>query len=62
MRGCGAPAEERTLLRDVPRTASVKALTDLSLWALDRRSFLSSLMAAPRAVELAEEHIREKYV
>ena len=60
--GCGDWFGEIALLRDVPRTASVKALTDLSLWALDRRSFLSSLMAAPRAVELAEEHIREKYV
>jgi MFS family permease len=53
---------EIALLRDVPRTASVTALTDVSLWALDRESFLASVTAVSRSVELADTHIRDRYV
>lgn len=53
---------EIALLRDVPRTASVTALTDVSLWRVDRESFLASVTAVPRSVELANNHIRDDYV
>lgn len=53
---------EIALLRDVPRTASVTALTNVSLWGVDRESFLASVTAVPRAVELADTHIRDDYV
>ena len=60
--GPGGWFGEIALLRDVPRTASVTALTDVSLWGLDRESFLASVTAVSRSVELADTHIRDKYV
>jgi hypothetical protein len=53
---------EIALLRDVPRTASVRALTDVSLRALGRESFLTSVKAAPSAVAVADGHIRDRYL
>ena len=53
---------EIALLRDVPRTASVTALTNVSLWGVDRESFLASVTAVPRAVELAQARIRDDYL
>jgi len=53
---------EIALLRDVPRTASITANTDVSLWEVDRESFLASVTAVSRSVELADTHIRDKYV
>lgn len=53
---------EIALLRDVPRTASITAMTDVSLWGIDRESFLASVTFVSRSVELAETHIRDKYV
>lgn len=52
---------EIALLRDVPRTASVTALTNVSLWGVDRESFLVSVTAVPHSVELADAHIRDDY-
>jgi CRP-like cAMP-binding protein len=52
----------RALLHDVPRTATVTALTDVSLWALDRESFLSSVTSVSTSLELAETHIRDTYL
>ena len=60
--GPGGWFGEIALLRDVPRTASVTALTDVSLWGVDRDSFLASVTAVPGSVELADTHIRDKYV
>jgi MFS family permease len=60
--GPGGWFGEIALLRDVPRTASVTALTDVSLWGVDRESFLASVTAVSRSVELADTHIRDKYV
>ena len=49
--GPGASFGELALVRDIPRTASVTALSDVRLLALDRESFLITLTASPRAVE-----------
>jgi CRP-like cAMP-binding protein len=53
---------EIALLRDVPRTASVTALTDVSLWTVERDFFLASLTTVRRSVEAAERRIRDDYV
>ena len=60
--GPGGWFGEIALLRDVPRTASITAMTDVSLWGVDRESFLASVTVVSRSVELAETHIRDKYV
>jgi CRP-like cAMP-binding protein len=59
--GPGGWFGEIALLHDVPRTATVTAVTDLALWTLDRESFLSSVSAGSTSLELAESHIRETY-
>lgn len=60
--GAGDWFGEIGLLYDVPRSATVQALTDVSLWALDRESFLSSVTSVPTSLELAETHIRDTYL
>ena len=50
---------ELALLRDVPRTASVTAATAVSLWAVERNSFLTAVGAATRSREVADEHARD---
>jgi CRP-like cAMP-binding protein len=44
---------ERALLRDSPRTATVRAVTDLDLWALGREDFLT-VMTGQRPDEAGE--------
>jgi hypothetical protein len=60
--GAGDWFGEIALLHDVPRTATVRALTDVSLWTLDRESFLSSVTSVSTSLELAETHIRDTYL
>lgn len=44
---------EIALLRDVPRTASITAVTDLSLHALERDEFIAAVTGHARSVEAA---------
>lgn len=53
---------EIALLRDVPRTATVTAVSSARLWGIDRESFLTSVLPVPGAVDVADAHIRDKYV
>lgn len=50
---------ELALLRDIPRTATITAVTDVSMWALERVQFLAAVGAAPRSRQVANEHARE---
>ncbi len=59
--GPGSWFGELALLRQVPRTATVTALTEVSLWAVDRDSFLASVAVVPHSVQVADDHAREHY-
>jgi CRP-like cAMP-binding protein len=49
---------ELALLRDVPRTASIRALTDVSVVVIERGPFLSAITGVPQSVEAARTDAR----
>ena len=53
--GPGAWVGEIALLRDVPRTATVRARTDARLWAMEREQFLGAVTGHARSRDAANE-------
>ena len=44
---------EIALLQDVPRTATVRSLTDGAVWSLDQEEFLATMTDLPQAARAA---------
>jgi MFS family permease len=57
--GPGTGFGEIALLVNVPRTATVKALTDLELWSLDRGSFVAAVNSHGDVAHLADAAVSE---
>ncbi len=59
--GPGGWFGELALLNDAPRSATVSAVTDLSMRALERDSFLATVAGVPRSVDAAHEYAKRTY-
>ena len=59
--GPGGWFGELALLDDAPRSATVSAVTDLSLQAVERDSFLATVAGVPRSVDAAHEYAKRTY-
>lgn len=59
--GPGGWFGELALLNDAPRSATVSAVTDLSLRAVERDSFLATVAGVPRSVDAAHEYAKRTY-
>ena len=46
---------EIALLHDVPRTATVRAIADGAVWALDQEEFLATVTGLPQAARAAHD-------
>jgi hypothetical protein len=57
--GPGEGFGEIALLQDVPRTASVRALTELRLWAITRSAFIAAVVGHGDARRLADAIVAE---
>ena len=56
----GSGFGEIALVRDVPRTATVRAKEELVLWAVERDDFLTALGTDPAGLEQAERLSRAR--
>ena len=59
-RTAGEHVGEVALLRDVPRTATVTAVTPMKLLTLDREAFLEAVTGHPQSHERAEAIVEER--
>ena len=57
--GPGSGFGEIALLLDIPRTATVRAATDVRLWTITRRAFAAAVSAHADVSQLADVTIRE---
>ena len=51
---------EIALLHDVPRTATVRAIADGAVWALDQEEFLATITGLPQAAKAAHKISTER--
>jgi MFS family permease len=58
--GPGEGFGEIALIRDVPRTASIRATTPVALWELDREVFLAAVTGHPISRRSADELVAER--
>jgi hypothetical protein len=59
--GPGGWFGEIALLRDVPRTATVTASIESSMWAVERESLLAAVAAAPGSRRVADDYASDHY-
>ena len=57
--GPGSAFGEIALLLDVPRVTTVRAVTDVRLWAITRRAFVAAVSAHEDVARLADATVRE---